>query len=144
MKHMFGLARQRTFAEGVALVEQGLALIASQDLEPVPAAELGDDIKVLSSLTDRLALQRTRRLTVFEREGGYAASGDGSATNWLRRTCHLPGFEADRQMKLARQLEDLGDTQKAVESGQIGMEHALEIARATDEIGLGAEGELLG
>jgi hypothetical protein len=80
---------------------------------------------------------------VFEREGGYAStSGDGSATNWLRRTCHLPGFEADRQMKLARQLEDLGDTQKAVESGQIGMEHALEIARATDDIGLGAEGEL--
>jgi hypothetical protein len=80
---------------------------------------------------------------VFEREGGYASSGDGSATNWLRRTCHLPGFEADRQMKLARQLDDLGDTQKAVESGQIGMEHALEIARATDDIGLGAEGELL-
>ncbi len=64
---MFGMAHQKTFAEGVALVEQGLALIASQDLDSVPAANLGEDIKVLSSLADRLALQRTRRLTVFDR-----------------------------------------------------------------------------
>ena len=77
---MFGLAHRETFAEGVVLVEQGLALIASQEYESVPAAELGVEIKVLSSLTDRLALQRTRRLTVFEREGGYARCSSRAAT----------------------------------------------------------------
>ena len=143
LEQMFEAADRATFAEGVALVERGLALIASQDIDPIPPLGLGEDIKALSGLMDRLGLQRTRRLAVFESDGGHGASGDGSAIDWLRRECHLPGFEAERQMKLARQLPDLEETQKAVEAGQIGMEHALEIARATDDMGLGTEGELL-
>src|SRR5216683_3784927 len=131
------------FEKGIGLIQQGLALISGQDIDPIPLLDLGEDIKVLSGVMDRLALQRTRRLAVFESDGGHGASGDGSAIDWLRRECHLPGFEAERQMKLARQLPDLEETKKAVEAGQIGMEHALEIARATDDMGLRAEGELL-
>jgi hypothetical protein len=140
---MFDTVRETDFDSGIGLVKQGLALIAGQDIAPIPPVELGEDIKVLSGLMDRLALQRSRRLAVFEGDGGHGATGDGSAIDWLRRECHLPGFEAECQMKLARQLPDLEETRNAVESGEIGMEHALEIARATDDMGTRAQGELL-
>jgi hypothetical protein len=143
LEQMFDTGKQTDFDRGIGLIRQGLALISGQNIDPIPPVELGEDIKVLSGVIDLCALQRTRRLAVFESDGGHGASGDGSAIDWLRRECHLPGFEAERQMKLARQLPDLEETQKAVESGQIGMEHALEIARATDDMGTRAEGELL-
>jgi hypothetical protein len=140
---MFASGRQTDFDRAIGTIKQALAVIAAQDIDPIPPVELGKDIKVLSGLMDHLALQRSRRLAVFESDGGHGATGDGSAIDWLRRECHLPGFEAERQIKFARQLPDLEETRNAVESGEIGMEHALEIARATDDMGTRAQGELL-
>src|ERR1700737_3434376 len=114
---MFDSGRQTDFDTGIGLVKQGLALIAGQDIDPIPPVELGEDIKALSAVIDLVSLQRARRLAVFESDGGHGATGDGSAIDWLRRECHLPGFEAERQMKFARQLPDLEETQKAVVSG---------------------------
>ncbi len=123
--------------------EAAFALLANQDLDPVPPVQLGCDIKALRSLIDRLEAQCARRVERFDRDRGYAPSGEGSATNWLRRHCHMSGATADRHVKFARQLPDLEKTQAALASGQIGIEHALEIARATEDMGAGAEGELL-
>jgi hypothetical protein len=50
---------------------------------------------------------------------------------------------ADRHVKLARQLPDLQATREALEAGEIGIEHALEIARATDDLGASVQNELL-
>src|SRR5712692_1659017 len=110
--------------------EAALALLANQDLDPVPPVLLGCDIKALRSLIDRLEAQCARRVERFDRDRGYAPSGEGSATNWLRQHCHMSGAAAERHVKFARQLPDLEKTQAALASGQIGIEHALEIARA--------------
>src|SRR5216117_219381 len=123
--------------------ERGLERLATQDLGPLDPVVLGSDIKQLSGIIDRLEAQRARRIEQFDRDRGFGPSGDTSTTSWLRNHCHLSGFSADRQVKLTRQLPELEATQKALEAGQIGIEHALEIARATDDIGVQVEPELL-
>jgi hypothetical protein len=124
-------------------LEQGLALLAAQDLGAIDIADLGSHIKQLSSIINRLEAQRARRVKEFDRYNGFGPSGDTSTASWLRNNCQLSGFSADKHVKLARQLGELEATQAALENGEIGIEHALEIARATDDIGTKAEFELL-
>src|SRR5437660_631530 len=127
------------FRQGSVLVEQGLALFAGEDPDAIPAAELGDQIKSLRAFIDRLEVQAARRVERFEKDDLCSRHGDTSTTSWLRRNCKLSGGSADRRVRLARQLPELEATQNALESGQIGLEHALEIARATEDMGSAAE-----
>ena len=124
-------------------IHQGLAVLAQQDLSAVRPVQLGVDIKRLRAAIDGAEAQCARRIEAFDRDRGYAASPDTSTVNWLRNNCNLSGATADKHVKLARQLPELEETQKALEAGHIAMEHALEIARATDDLGSAAEAELL-
>ena len=100
-------------------------------------------IKSLTAISDGALAERARWVEAFDREQGFLESGDTSTTNWLRNNCHLSGGSADGQVRLARQLPELQETQKALVAGEIGIEHAVEIARATNDLGAAAEGELL-
>jgi hypothetical protein len=122
---------------------QGLALLSQQDISAVPPRQLGTDIQRIRGVINRAEAQCVRRVELFDREQAYGSSGDTSTTNWLRNHCQLSGFAADKHVKLARQLPELQATQQALESGEIGIGHALEVARATDDMGAGAEAELL-
>jgi hypothetical protein len=134
---------EQMFAAAISHFEQGLSLLAEHDLDAMSPVAIGADIKDIRRVIDRLEAQCARRVEVFDREQAFGSSGDTSTTSWLRRNCHLSGFSADQRVKLARQLPALEATQKALEAGEIGIEHALEIARATDDMGSGAETELL-
>ncbi len=123
--------------------EQGLELLAQHDLSGVAPVQIGVDIKAISSVIGRLEMEKTRRIEQFDRERGFAATADSSTVNWLRNNCNVSGATADKEVRLARQLPQLEETQKALDAGQIGIEHAYEIARATQELGAAAEGELL-
>src|SRR5207302_4215499 len=92
---------------------------------------------------NRAEAQCVRRVELFDHEEAYGSSAETSTTSWLRNHCQLSGFSADKHVKLARQLPELQATQQALESGQIEIEHALEVARATDDMGPAAEAELL-
>ena len=134
---------EQMFDAAMEHFEHGLAVLARQDLSVVAPVQLGVDIKRLRSCIDRAEAECARRVEAFDRGRGYAATPDTSTVSWLRNNCNLSGATADKHVKLARQLPQLDQTQKALESGQIGIEHALEIARATDDLGLAAEDELL-
>jgi len=73
-----------------------------------------------------------RRVELFDRERAFGCTGDTSTTDWLRNNCNLSGFSADRHLKFARQLPALEATQKALDSGEIGIEHALELLLMED------------
>jgi hypothetical protein len=123
-------------------LRQGLSRLSKQDLDIVAPAELADDIRSLRHVIDCLEAEYARRVERFDRDQLFADT-DGSTTNWLRRNCNLSGFSADRHVKLARQLPELEATKNALQAGEIGIEHMLEIARATDDMGANAEAELL-
>jgi len=131
------------FDAGIARINEGIALLAKDEPSAVAPVALGDDIKAIRSAIDRLEAQCARRVELFDRERAFGCTGNSSTTDWLRNNCKLSGFSADRHVKFARQLPELEATQKALDSGEIGIEHALEIARATDDMGARAEAELL-
>ena len=131
------------FDVAIARINEGIALLAKDDPSAVAPVALGGDIKAIRSAIDRLEAQCARRVELFDREQAFGCTGATSTTAWLRNNCNLSGFSADRHVKFARQLPELEATQKALDSGEIGIEHALEIARATDDMGARAEAELL-
>src|SRR5712692_1823378 len=131
------------FEGGMARMEEGLALVSGVDLDGIAPVEIGPRLEAISRFLSRAEAERARWVEAFDRGRGFGPSGDTSTTSWLRNHCHLSGFTADRQVKLARQLPELESTSKALAAGEIGIEHALEIARATQDLGPAAEGELL-
>ncbi|HLQ61815.1 MAG TPA: DUF222 domain-containing protein [Candidatus Acidoferrales bacterium] len=131
------------FGEAAGHFARGLELLSRQDLDGIAPVDLGQDVKRISGVIDRLQLERARRVELFDRGRGFGPSGHATATSWIRNECKMSGFAADQQVKLARQLPELESTSRALAAGEIGIEHALEIARATQDLGLTAEGELL-
>ena len=131
------------FREAIGLVNSGLELMSAQDVDPLPADVLGFDIALLQRAVGLLQLQSARRVRRFDQDGGYAASGSATAVDWLRDQGLMSTGSAVKQVKLARQLEELQSTVEAVESGQVGFEHALEVASATADLGAAVETELL-
>jgi len=123
--------------------EEGLEELRREDLDGIRPVEMGERIKGMRGFADRFGAEILRRVEAFDRDRGFAPSGATSTVSWMRSECNLSGFAADRQVKLARQLPVLGSTCRALAAGEIGIEHAEEIARATQELGAAAEGELL-
>src|SRR5919204_4361608 len=124
-------------------LERGLDAVRAVDLAALSPVEIADGIMKLSAHIDGIAAERARWIAAFDREKLFAASGDTSTTGWLRNNCHMSGGSADGQVQLARQLPQLQETRQALAAGEIGIEHAVEIARATKDLGAAAEGELL-
>ncbi|HLQ62285.1 MAG TPA: DUF222 domain-containing protein [Candidatus Acidoferrales bacterium] len=131
------------FEQAVEHFEKGLALLQQVDLDTLRPTDIGERIKAIHRVGDRLQAEGARWVEVFDRERGFGPSGHTSSVSWMRNECKMSGFSADRHVKLARQLPELESTSKALAAGEIGIEHALEIARATQDLGLAAESELL-
>src|ERR671936_2298164 len=102
----------------MALIDEGLALLSAQDLAPVDPILMGSDIKRMTAAMNRFEAQRARRIEQFDRDRGFGPSGDTSTTSWLRNNCQMSGASADKQVKLARQLPELQETQKALAAGE--------------------------
>src|SRR5712692_599307 len=131
------------FEAAMFRLEEGLEELRREDLDGIRPVEMGERIKRMRGFADRYGAEILRRVEAFDRDRGFAPSGATSTVSWMRSECNLSGFSADRQVKLARQLPVLGSTCKALAAGEIGIEHAEEIARATQDLGAAAEGELL-
>lgn len=117
--------------------------LSGPDSEP-----LGAQLVELRSAIDRLEAEFLRRLEVFDRRGGGAASGAGSTTNWLRWRCRLGGRDAVGTVRTARRLADaLPATTAALGAGEISRRHADVLSAASvdlpDEVVSSAEPTLL-
>src|SRR5712692_1013205 len=124
-------------------LRETLRLLAAEPVAARPIEGLGADLQTIRGAVDQLEVQSARRVERFDRERGYDPEGDLSTTGWLRRRCRLSGAAASQQVELARRLPELEPTVQALESGQIGFEHALEISRAVADLGQGAQKPLL-
>ncbi|HLQ62557.1 MAG TPA: hypothetical protein VK131_11910, partial [Candidatus Acidoferrales bacterium] len=113
------------FEQAVEHFEKGLALLQPVDLDTLRPTDIGERIKAIHRVGDRLQAEGARWVEVFDRERGFGPSGHTSSVSWMRNECRMSGFAADRQVKLARQLPELESTSKALAAGEIGIEHAL-------------------
>src|SRR5579884_2246544 len=131
-----------SFAGGLALLNQALEAFHSEDLEPIPSGQLGQDLLRLQVAQNVLALEFSRRLARFDALGGYLESGALSSVEWLKQNAHDSGGAAARKVHLARRLEDVANTIEAVEVGQISIQQAEVIALSLEKQDLPKEAEL--
>ena len=120
-----------------------LETLAKSDAESLGAEELGERIKLRQSTIDLLQLQNAEDVAVLDRRQAFLELGQTSTVDWLRANTHLSGGAAAQQVMLARQLPELTPTVEAVETGEIGFEHALAIARQVQDLPDSAQAELL-
>lgn len=84
---------------------------------------------------DRLEAERSRVLTRFNNQHGYAAEGFGSAVAWLRVHGRMSAADAMQRVELGRRLPSLEGAEKAFLQGDIGFRNATVLARAVAETG---------
>ena len=131
-----GRERQNfTSQELVAELNQILDLLAVEDLHSLSAESVGDDIKGLLRVGNRVDAESSRRMQRFDKGQGYATSGALTAQAWLRWQCNLTGGAASQRVEVSRQLAELPQTAEAFSQGAISYRHAALIARTANELG---------
>ncbi len=109
--------------------------LSDQDLEAVPAESVGEDIKELRRIGNRVDAESSRRMRHFDKGQGYAASGALTAQAWLRWQCHLTAAAASERVEGSRKMACLPKTEAAFSQGEISYQHAALIARTASQLG---------
>src|ERR1700680_4966048 len=112
-----------------------LDLLGAEDLCVVPAELVGDDLKGLTSIGNRIDAESSRRLHHFDKNQGYAPSGALTAQAWLRWQCNLTAATASEHVQVSRQMASLPLTEMAFSQGEISFRHAALIARSASQLG---------
>ena len=73
-------------------MNQGLDHLRAEDIQAVPASSMDQDLMALRQHINGCEAEFTRRLTRFDKGGGYEASGALTAKAWLRWKCNFLTF----------------------------------------------------
>lgn len=119
-------------ADAVAAVLGSPAVSAAE----VPTGELADRMRRLVAARAALDAALVEQLAVFDTRAGAGCDGQTSTRAWLRSRLRLGGQAGDL-VTMARQLDRLPQTAKVFAAGEIGLEHAAEIARLVGQVGAG-------
>ncbi|MDQ6876543.1 MAG: 13E12 repeat family protein, partial [Candidatus Dormibacteraeota bacterium] len=125
----------RTSQELVDELNRILDRLGGEELFSLPGESLGDDIKQLLRIGNRIDAEAGRRLRRFDKDRGYAASGALTAQAWVRWQCNLSGGAASERVEVARVLDSLPQTAQAFSEGSISYRHAALISRTAEKLG---------
>src|SRR5437660_5203784 len=96
---------------------------AGEDLEPLGAAALDEDIDVLLRISDTAQAEAARRLRRREQLPEPPADGASSSVAWLSWRCRMtPGRAADL-VCVSRRLADLPETARDRKSTRLNSSH---------------------
>src|SRR6202158_578934 len=112
-----------------------LDLLGNEDLHLLPSEALGDDLKGLTRIGNRIDAEASRRLRRFDKNHGYAPSGALTAQAWLRWQCNLTAATASEHVQVSRQMASLPQAEAAFSQGEISFRHAALIARCASQLG---------
>src|SRR3989440_8162467 len=119
------------------------ALIREGDIETLGVAL----IQIREIGIDPLEAVFAEGVRKLDKSGDYHADGALSVVDWLRSSCKLSGGAAAERVGIARQLEELPQTEAAFAKGDVGYQHVAVLARTVEHVGAAAvrkaEGSLL-
>jgi hypothetical protein len=76
-------------AEPLAQIQSAIDRLGQEDLQLVPGACLGDDLRGIRCVIDRLEAEFSRRLERFDRNQGWVPDGNASTAGWLSEQCRV-------------------------------------------------------
>ncbi|HSL11220.1 MAG TPA: DUF222 domain-containing protein [Actinomycetota bacterium] len=103
--------------------------LRGENLSEVGDVRLVDGFTALQRAMHDLELERLRRLAEIERRGIYARDGHLSAASWIASRFRVTWSEAKRDAAVARSLDDMPSTRRALEDGEVSMSAARVLTR---------------
>ena len=84
---------------------------------------------------DRLELRFSRLAAAFRRTEYWEEDGSNSAIDWMRFNCRMTSNAAADRIAVGERLASLGESQEAMEKGDIGFTHLTVMARTASAVG---------
>jgi hypothetical protein len=108
--------------------------LRSETLPDLPDARIEEDFSELQRAVEQLEVERLRRLAEIERRGIFQRDGHLSAASWLASTFKVAWGTAREHVRVARALEEMPETRRALDEGELSMSavKVLVAARDTD------------
>jgi hypothetical protein len=107
-------------------------------LGEVEDGDLGEELVGIRESIVLLEAAFAGGLRRFDKSGEYKAEGAISLIDWLRWKAKLSAGAAMERVTIARQLEQLPQTQRAFASGDVGYQHVALLARTAEKVGAAA------
>ena len=114
-------------------LRSALEAFGSEDLASLPDARLEEDFAELQRASEVVEAQRLRRLRELERRGVHGRDGHLSAASWLASRFKLTWGHARRDVHLARAVEEMPETRRAWEEGELSGSAVRVLVAARDE-----------
>jgi hypothetical protein len=108
--------------------------LRSESLPELPDALIEEDFAELHRAVELLEAERLRRLAEIDRRRLFERDGHLSAASWLATRFKVAWGTAREQVRMARGLEEMPETRRALDEGELSMSavRVLVAARDTD------------
>src|SRR5215471_12953968 len=93
----------------------------AEDVTRLPDARAEEDFAELQRASELLEAERLRRLADLERRGVHRRDGHVSAASWLATIFNIGWGQAKSELRMARALESMPESAKALESGDVSL-----------------------
>ena len=113
-------------------LRSAIEALRSETLAELPDARLEEDFSELQLAGEQLEAEKLRRLAEIERRGSYRRDGHLSPAAWLAGRFRVAWGHARQQVRMARALEEMDETRRAVEDGEVSMSAARVLVEARE------------
>ncbi len=103
-----------------------------ETLPDLPDARIEEDFAELQRTVELLEVERLRRLAEIERRRLFERDGHLSAASWLATTFKVAWGTAREHVRVARALEEMPETRRALEEGDLSMSAVRVLVAARD------------
>ena len=113
-------------------LRSALDAFRNEDLSEQPDARLEEDFAELQRVVEIAERERLRRLAEIERRGIFGRDGHLSAASWLATSFRVAWGAAKDQVRTARGLDDMPETRKALDAGEVSLSAAKVLVQARE------------
>jgi curved DNA-binding protein CbpA len=129
------LLYERTFDTGrkqLSELRSAIEALRSETLAELPDARAEEEFAEVQRATELLEVERLRRLADIERRASYRRDGHLSAASWLASTFKVGWGTAKDQVRTARALQEMPETRRALDEGELSTSAARVLVAARD------------
>ena len=125
----------RTYVRGggsMSELRSSIEMLRAEALVDLPDARIEEDFAELQRTAELLEIERLRRLAEIERRATFRRDGHLSAASWLAGTFKVAWGAAREQVRIARALEEMPETRRALDEGDLSMSAARVLVTARE------------
>jgi hypothetical protein len=113
-------------------LRSAIEALRAEVISELPDARVEEDFAELQRVAELLEVERLRRLAEIDRRATFQRDGHLSAASWLASTFKVAWGTAREHVRMARGLEEMPETRRALEDGDLSMSAVRVLVAARD------------